>query len=491
MRSVAVTAASGYRWPVIGRSRPHILLLPMRGARGPAQSLQRLLSDESRVTVTLGDSWYLDMLATDGLRRHAITLTAIVLPEHDRYGHNVLLPTEVFQLGQTMAHSGDAVVLLGSHEALWQLPFPPSQSIIIAEGQGSDLGAVSDGLTYRALRQHGPVGFGRLATHHRLVLPVAILVVLTLALAPRLLAPSFSADPSNLVLLSLLGYVVVAQLLALPARLSARKLDDLEKVLVAKLDELRLETPGIVAATAAFSEPLGAVRFRSRGQATRTSMELASSSTQVPTDLGPWMQELAHALNTPLAQIMAAALNVQRSALLASDDRQSLERILGSVKMCNTFMRAYAGVAAVGGTGDDPGSLQAALESAAVMYRMKTGRTGDVRIDVPAQLPPHTNAFVFAVTVPLIENALEASDEPVTVRVMQGRDHHRIQVSNRLAQAPSFGRLRRPKYTSKGGPHQGLGLSMVARLLESQPGCCLDHRWVDGVVTFEVVLARR
>ncbi len=119
-------------------------------------------------------------------------------------------------------------------------------------------------------------------------------------------------------------------------------------------------------------------------------------------------REISHSLNTPLAQIEAAALTLK--GLRSGDISAQLSRILEGVSVCKSFLYAFRGLSQVAATSSGwfPASLLQAVKSAATVYIDREGAAVEVVADLPDEIEGYNNNYVLALVLPLLENAVEA-----------------------------------------------------------------------------------
>jgi signal transduction histidine kinase len=208
-----------------------------------------------------------------------------------------------------------------------------------------------------------------------------------------------------------------------------------------------------------------------------------------PRDEASIIREIAHSLNTPLAQIEAGVLSMRGTT---DEQRRKLDGILDGVRICKSFLAAFREVATL--TRDSqawsPDSLREALRAAATVYVERSGRDTAIEVQVPDSFPGYSNSFVMAVLLPLLENAVEAvrGAGTVAVRGESVGDNFRLTVRNNIAESTLSDEIYRVGYTTKPG-HDGLGLPAVCRLLAWRDAR-IGHRVEDGRVMFTIDLPR-
>ena len=180
-----------------------------------------------------------------------------------------------------------------------------------------------------------------------------------------------------------------------------------------------------------------------------------------PYDDGSIVREIAHSLNTPLAQIEASVLSMSG---VSGEQRQKLDKILDGVRIAKSFLTAFREVATL--TRDShawsPDSLGDALRTAVMIYADRSGHSPAVDVQMPKSVPGYSNSFIMAVLLPLLENAVEAAPaaSTVSVRGESVGDGFRMHVCNDSAQSALPTDIYLAGFTTKHG-HDGLGLPSV------------------------------
>jgi signal transduction histidine kinase len=203
----------------------------------------------------------------------------------------------------------------------------------------------------------------------------------------------------------------------------------------------------------------------------------------------PLVRELAHSLNTPLAQMEATILS-------ADPNGAGQERMIAGLEICKAFLSAFRQVATLARDtqGWEPESIGGALRSAVQVYAANVSNPINFSFSVPDGLPGYGKNYVVALLLPLLENAVEASPKggAVAVTTRYGPEVYAIDVSNETNHGTVLPKdIYLPMWSSK-VDHEGLGLATVRNLLAAQSGADISHSLTDdGVVTFTVSLPRK
>ncbi|MFJ7298151.1 ATP-binding protein [Streptomyces collinus] len=201
------------------------------------------------------------------------------------------------------------------------------------------------------------------------------------------------------------------------------------------------------------------------------------------------VREIAHSLNTPLAQIEASVLSIRGTN---EEQHRKLNGILEGVRICKSFLAAFREGATLARDSQawSPDSLRSALRAATALYAAPDGNRPKVEVHMPRSVPGYSNNFVVAVLLPLLQNAVEAAPAHGTVSVHADDtgDGVRLRVSNDTVETGLPDSIYHVGFSTKEG-HDGLGLPSVRRLLASRDAR-ISHLVADGRVTFTIDLPR-
>jgi signal transduction histidine kinase len=219
------------------------------------------------------------------------------------------------------------------------------------------------------------------------------------------------------------------------------------------------------------------------------------SARGVAVDLAPVesvVREISHSINTPLSQIEIALSLLAASNDLREEDRRAVERAAISVALCKAFLQAFRYVVlpdSENAREDDGQDLGDLISRAALVTRA----TKDVKFDisVPATLEGYEPTFIIAMILPLIENAIDASPDGSLIRIWSDGEKgvHHLYVANPYSNG-LLEKIYEPMFSTKQG-HDGMGLAVVQRLVDSVPGAKLDHSCDAGIVRFSIQLPER
>lgn len=199
----------------------------------------------------------------------------------------------------------------------------------------------------------------------------------------------------------------------------------------------------------------------------------------------PVAREIAHALLTPLARIEAIT-----RLMGAKDGKTSrdVERLLSAVQICYAYLNAFRA------TGYSPTKEQRfskAVADAADLYNEQLGTGVTVRVESPDHIDGQPY-FALACALPLIENAIDASNEgdEVSIVVKSDAGSTIISVENPVDKPLDISRAVMDGFTTKDTDvrnHEGLGLG-IARSLSASAGGKLSGKNLPGRVRFTITI---
>lgn len=210
-----------------------------------------------------------------------------------------------------------------------------------------------------------------------------------------------------------------------------------------------------------------------------------------------FIRELAHSLNTPLSQIEAAALllpdDLREDSVAAPGSKTPALRIYQSVEICKAFLAAFMHITKVASQTSkwNPRSLETSLRAAAALYADKAPLGVESNVHIGVEPLGYPASYIIAITLPVIENAFESAkpDSTVSVEMTAGSYEYRIRVSSTYEAIPEVDSMYRAGFTTKEG-HQGIGLSVVQRLLSAYQGARITHEITESQIGFIISLPR-
>ena len=119
------------------------------------------------------------------------------------------------------------------------------------------------------------------------------------------------------------------------------------------------------------------------------------------------IREIAHSLNTPLAQIEATVLALK---VHSEEQKRAIGGLLDATQICKSFLAAFreAAVSVEGCGSVGACSLSDSLKAAAKVYGTRVRKEFQLQVDMPDRLPEYDNNYVLAILLPILENAIEA-----------------------------------------------------------------------------------
>ncbi|MBX9575836.1 MAG: HAMP domain-containing histidine kinase [Caulobacteraceae bacterium] len=201
-------------------------------------------------------------------------------------------------------------------------------------------------------------------------------------------------------------------------------------------------------------------------------------------------REIAHALLTPLARIDA----ISRKAKGTSGYARELESVGVAVRICFNYLNAFRNVSHSDTPSDQSAPFTTALERAATIYVEQAAKDVKVRTVGTPSVTGIADYFVMASVLPLIENAIDASQagDEVVIDVSEDPGHIFVDVTNNIYAKFPGKKAFELGYTTKSGhgSHEGLGLGIVKSLVSSVGGE-VSFETKAGKITFSVRLPRR
>jgi signal transduction histidine kinase len=209
--------------------------------------------------------------------------------------------------------------------------------------------------------------------------------------------------------------------------------------------------------------------------------------------LGRAMQQVAHELNTPLASIQTLAVDLAH-AQPGPDTDESIALIASEARRCREISRELLSTARLGEHSPVRTVLADVVRRAArLAYGRQTGR-GRVLLQGELEVECVTDGDrLLQILVNLLQNASDASDEPVEVTVTAERDHAVLAVRDHGPGLPE--EVRRQLFvpfvsTKPPGKGTGLGLYTCARLAQQLRAELTIENDAGGGVLARLVLPR-
>lgn len=212
------------------------------------------------------------------------------------------------------------------------------------------------------------------------------------------------------------------------------------------------------------------------------------------------VRELSHALYTPLSRIDAITNNVLSTSEVPQI-REKMKKTKYAVDVCYTYLLAYRALFQLTSQGTylNPENLSETLQACCSVYIDASGTNINPVIQAPPKFDQISNYFLLAVTLPLIENAVEACQDGDKFRiVMQHRDDIiYISVRNPLHEPFPRNDVFTEGFTTKDSvdhrqsesrDNEGLGLTVVKTLLSTISDANIAVYPKEDHVTFEITI---
>lgn len=213
------------------------------------------------------------------------------------------------------------------------------------------------------------------------------------------------------------------------------------------------------------------------------------------------MQEINHALNTPLAQIETVLDRINTTAR-HRDPLLPVGEALHSVNVARSIVQAYRNLTLLVNIDEpDVQDLRALVKATTRAAAMQYGRESvDCTVRVPEEIFGYSNFFLIALLLPLLQNAAEASPDNSSIMIDydQGPSRILLHVRNQCSDPEvarsairSLGESKIELGRSRGERHEGVGLKSIHTLLSRTKGADLHLEVVGTEFIATIVLPTR
>jgi len=203
------------------------------------------------------------------------------------------------------------------------------------------------------------------------------------------------------------------------------------------------------------------------------------------------IREISHSLNTPFSLIEVTVDNTLKEESTATI-KDSLLTIKSSINICKSFMASFRELVLIASSSNvwNPDSLVGSIRSAFGMYRQKNNSVDNFIVrNLPEKINGFTNNYILSLLLPLLENAIESAVSKSNIEISYEKQENVIKliVTNTPTSLPKTNEIYESGFTTKKN-HEGLGLSTVKHLLESQHNSKLEHIIKDKNLSFIITL---
>lgn len=193
--------------------------------------------------------------------------------------------------------------------------------------------------------------------------------------------------------------------------------------------------------------------------------QLEFNKQNMPFGFDELISNIKHSLTTPLSQIQS---NCELLKIGKDEDRNHIvDDIQEATKVCLSIIHSYV-------EATNLVSIPAFLDlkqGVRAYFNMLIGRLhSEMKLDVkdlPSLYDGYSSNFVYALLIPLLQNAVTASPKAgvINIKCIESSDTYIITVSNTCSSLPpTLKQLSTPGYSSKNN-HDGVGLRTVRNLL--------------------------
>ena len=212
---------------------------------------------------------------------------------------------------------------------------------------------------------------------------------------------------------------------------------------------------------------------------------------------GQYIRDLFHSLITPISQIEIST-EIVKERINKSDKKssESLDAISKAVKLLYAFLFAYrqAVFAGYASNSEDKLTIDEGIDYAKLVYESNLSKKVSLqKLSIPNEINGLSNNFVLAILLPLLENAVYATNEGQEISIEYKRDdkNHIFTIQNPVNKPIDIENLYRDGYSSKtenGKQHIGIGLSTVRTLLKKKMGSSLHFNLIEDETKLETIL---
>jgi hypothetical protein len=217
-----------------------------------------------------------------------------------------------------------------------------------------------------------------------------------------------------------------------------------------------------------------------------------SINSNISSSQQQFIKELFHCLMTPISQV-DASLSTIKAKLPQKDEvlERSMKAIKAGIELTKAVLFAYRQVAffTYNNTNDDTLSIKEGISSAELLYQSHSKKNIDFKdINIPDSILGFSNYFTLAAILPLLENAICATEpeQLITIEYCNTLHHHIFRISNPINNPVNINNLYKDGFSSKnekGKPHKGTGLSIVRNLISNIEQSSLDYEMNDNTLT--------
>lgn len=207
-----------------------------------------------------------------------------------------------------------------------------------------------------------------------------------------------------------------------------------------------------------------------------------------------FIKELFHCLMTPISQVDASLSTVKaKLSTIDADDvlERSLKSIQAGIKLTKSVLYAYRQVAyyTFNNVSEDTLTIKEGIDSAELLYQ---GHSKKQLVfnnqNIPDSVSGFSNYFILATILPLLENAICAteSSQQISVEYKSVEQDHIFKISNPCNTPINIKNLYKDGFSSKnekGKPHIGTGLAIVRNLIGKIDNSTLEFELSNNILS--------
>ena len=201
---------------------------------------------------------------------------------------------------------------------------------------------------------------------------------------------------------------------------------------------------------------------------------------------------IKHSLTTPLSQIQTNC-ELLKSNNKDADTREVIERIDNASKVCLSIIHSYVEASY---NISLPAFMELDKSIQSYFYMLLGENQSNIKLEFnnfPSQFEGFSSNYIFAMIVPLLQNAVTASpqDETIVIGCENTSKIYKISVVNTCKQLPPTEKdLQTQGYSSKKN-HRGVGLSTVRNLLDLAKSGIMNFDISGNTVTVSIHLNKK
>lgn len=222
--------------------------------------------------------------------------------------------------------------------------------------------------------------------------------------------------------------------------------------------------------------------------------KIDNSNQKMPFSFSELVSNIKHSITTPLSQIQTNC-ELLKAKNNSEVQKEKIKRIEDATRVCLSIIHSYV-------EASNTISLPAFLDirngirayfNMLVGERYQHGLHLILNNNVPNTFEGYSGNYVYALIIPLLQNAIAASPEGGNIQIECEDDagEYKIHITNDCCQnLPDLQQLNKPGFSSKNN-HEGIGLQTVRNLLSLVKTGSLSFDIIDNTVKATIQLKKR